>query len=246
MSFINRLQRQILRFTRIPFVEAKTVPGLDLSHAPKYYRKEPPWLGGPMTVSAVGASLLTGVFGATLVWHEITHWKTSSSPPTQAKPSSSNSASEEPGQEDASAGVSSRLVVTFCGATLGAEMLLAAAIIIGRSRVVRKIYVLPPVSSKQASSHMRKSPRDDKRRVFIQTVAHWGPFGRLFPLRDCTLVPHNADSDIDWECDLKVDGEVKDPQSACKALMSEWYPESGGRLDAATVATPIIRPYKPL
>lgn len=207
--------------------------------------------------------MLLSVFGATLVWHEITHWKTSTSPPTQAKPSSSNSASEEPGQEDASAGVSSRLVVTFCGATLGAEMLLAAAIIIGRSRVVRKIYVLPPVSSKQASSHMRKSPRDDKRRVFIQTVAHWGPFGRLFPLHDCTLVPHKADSDIDWECDLKVpgargvykillnrktqvDGEVKDPQSACKALMSEWYPESGGRLDAATVATPIIRPYKPL
>lgn len=64
---------------------------------------------------------------------------------------------------------------------------LAFMLIVGRSRIIQKAWIIPAAANASTASNAEKSAPNVGRQVFFQCVHHWKTQGQLYPYRDCKL-----------------------------------------------------------
>jgi len=65
---------------------------------------------------------------------------------------------------------------------------LAFMLIVGRSRIIQKAWIIPAAANASLVSNAPGKPASDTgKQVFFQCVHHWKTQGQLYPYRDCKL-----------------------------------------------------------
>lgn len=65
---------------------------------------------------------------------------------------------------------------------------LAFMLIIGRSRIIQRAWIIPATANASTISNATGKPASNTgRQVFFQCVHHWNTQGQLYPYRDCKL-----------------------------------------------------------
>ncbi|OCH93525.1 hypothetical protein OBBRIDRAFT_771540 [Obba rivulosa] len=219
---------------------------------PLYARKTPWW--ARWTWFIVIADLITTASAVELTWH---YW-TEEVPDTT---SSSSDAKSPEGEAVQTKGLRYELRpvwqrAVFAGGQLFLGIALASLLLGTRSRIVRKVMILPPTSpaptassaqqlkafaTPSAGAAKQKSHAADGRRVFIQSVSHLQPQGIVRPFRDCKLVRGKGEDEMALEVTgLKgqfvmglegavVNGEAMPLWKAREAMWKGWYGEKKGR-----------------
>jgi len=112
--------------------------------------------------------------------------------------------------------------------------LVAASLLIYRSRTVTLLSILPPKKANVAPTALN-------RRIFIQSAGSWRADGTIFPLSACTLtrVAERAlllevnGQYAGWQFNLDnhtvIEGQrMTSPENACKILATQWR-RAGGK-----------------
>jgi hypothetical protein len=85
---------------------------------------------------------------------------------------------------------------------------LAFMLIVGRSRIIQRAWIIPAAANASTVSTAEKSASSVGRQVFFQCVHHWKTQGQLYPYRECRLhgsaVSQNGKEES--EVLMKVDG----------------------------------------
>ena len=86
---------------------------------------------------------------------------------------------------------------------------LAFMLIVGRSRIIQKAWIIPAAANASTvSGAPGKSGNDAGRQVFFQCIHHWKTQGQLYPYRDCKLhgLPATQNRKDEHEVMMKVKG----------------------------------------
>jgi len=82
---------------------------------------------------------------------------------------------------------------------------LAMMIIVGRSRIIRRLWILPPASVSSMATDMSIRKAGGDKHVFFQSIHHFDSQGQLYPYKSCKLDTATTQTQ-GREMLLKVDG----------------------------------------
>ncbi|KAJ6593403.1 hypothetical protein B0H19DRAFT_19620 [Mycena capillaripes] len=122
--------------------------------------------------------------------------------------------------------------VGVCSLEIATGAILAASLLIYRSRTATMLSILPPKKPNVA-------PTASNRRIFLQSANSWRSNGTIFPLSACTLT--RVEEKVlflevngqysGWQFNLDnsiVDGQpLTSPENACKTLATAWHGAGG-------------------
>ncbi|KAJ6497561.1 hypothetical protein C8R45DRAFT_131362 [Mycena sanguinolenta] len=123
--------------------------------------------------------------------------------------------------------------VAVCSLELATGTLVAASLLIYRSRTATLLSILPPKKANAAPSALN-------RRIFIQSAGSWRANGTIFPLAACTLTRVAKNALIlevkgqygSWQFNLDnhtiIEGDrMTSTENACKILAKRWHQAEG-------------------
>ncbi|OBZ69562.1 hypothetical protein A0H81_10113 [Grifola frondosa] len=128
----------------------------------------------------------------------------------------------------------------------------------GRSRIVHKMYILPPAAPAKPTASLRSeelATRADARRLVVRSPYHFDTQGRVFPLRDVTLSMGKNDTDMSLQAknirgefwlglqSATVEGKKLSLRDAKERLFTIWYGEKRAKramLDMTCVSGPVL------
>ncbi|KAJ7876123.1 hypothetical protein B0H14DRAFT_2714678, partial [Mycena olivaceomarginata] len=121
-----------------------------------------------------------------------------------------------------------------CSMEIATGALVAASLLIYRSRTATLLSLLPPKKANVAPTALN-------RRIFIQTAGSWRANGTIFPLSACTLTRVAQKTLVlevngqygGWQFDLDshaiIEGQrMTSVETACKTLATQWT-QAGGK-----------------
>ncbi|KAI0941436.1 hypothetical protein AcW1_003333 [Taiwanofungus camphoratus] len=220
------------------------------------YDCRPPWWTR-WTYILVGADLVVTAASCELVWNHWTHWEETPIDNSSAQPSEltngkapERSASQSTGQ----------YVLRpwwqrgpFAFGQLFLGLALAGVLLGSRSRIVRRLYILPPASGStsvpaptktaQSASSIAKPGRgkSDERRLVIQCVHHFRTQGKVLPMRDCILDKGQNETELTLRAnDIKghfwfglnnatINGQKLPLWKVRDEIFTSWYGEERGK-----------------
>ncbi|KAH9922581.1 hypothetical protein B0H21DRAFT_701452 [Amylocystis lapponica] len=212
-----KLLRPSLPRTRVPSWRAQH------THAPEsakpLYECIPPWWGR-FTYLLVGADLVVTAAACELTWSHWTVWE------------------DGDGKEAAGRYVARPWYIRggFALGQLFLGVAVASLLLGGRSRLVRRLWILPPLPAPALDQTGK-----DARRLRIQSMHHFRRQGKEYPLRHCMLkrgvdekemLIHVADVRGRFWVGLEgasINGEKLPVWKARDAIYTSWYGEEKGR-----------------
>ncbi|GJE94709.1 hypothetical protein PsYK624_108800 [Phanerochaete sordida] len=227
MSFLHRLT---IAFTRRQDLLNKQ--GIQLLHdvTPVFEAKRR-WTSR-WTYTLVLTQLAVTVAGADLIFN---HWTERVDPPADAPPDAKPEFRLRP--------VWQRIALATGEYAIGAAI--AYLLINMRSRLVRRLYVLPGTAV-NAAAPLAPKLRPTDRALVVQNAMHWRGQGKVFPFSTTRLDAGSTDSElllkVDGESgawlmalqDAKVDGEEGSSMwDLKKKLYTTWYGEKKGLKELA-------------
>ncbi|KAJ7188768.1 hypothetical protein C8R46DRAFT_1055721 [Mycena filopes] len=135
--------------------------------------------------------------------------------------------------------------VAVCALELMTGTLVAASLLIHRSRTATLLSILPP-------QNLKARPSAANRRIFIQSAGNWRANGTIFPLSICNLT--RVDKKVlflqvegqygGWQFNLDDGATVEgnpliaaaDIEKACRVVGTQWL-QAGGKGTILTTAT---------
>lgn len=217
------------------------------SYTPLYDRKPPWWTR--WTYFLVAADIITTVTACELTWNHWTQWEA-----LPDEPESGDSAAKPTAQEKDAKEKKGHYVlrswwqrVPFAGGQLFLGIALAALILGSRSRIVRRLYILPPASPSSSTSQtavrapILSAAPSGNGRIVLQGVDHWRTQGKVFPKTECTLERGKDESELilwinnvrghHWfgMQDATINGKKLPVWQSREEIFKAWYGEEKGK-----------------
>ncbi|CCM02994.1 uncharacterized protein FIBRA_05109 [Fibroporia radiculosa] len=228
-----------------PSLHRQGVESLE-SFQPLYERKPPWWTR--WTYLLVGADLVVTFSACELTWNHWSRWEPLSEASKSPSPATvaTNASALDADTKETKGHYALRpwwQRAPFAGGQFFLGVAVGVLILVSRSRVIRKLYILPPSNQSGALPSQGSSAvvSSHDRRVLIQSVHHFRNQGKLFPMQDCALERGHDDAEIILRINnvrgqhwfglqnSTVNGQTLPVWQARDEIFKTWYGDEQGK-----------------